>query len=100
MNIKDIILKHEDLISTCYFQDLENPKTCKVCALGALIQALPEEQFNECIKHILSPNGADEMFFNKNSRNIQMPDMKPVRDILNNYYGEALTDYRDRKSVV
>lgn len=52
-NWKEIVKDNESKkIKEKYFDDLDNPKNCRVCAIGALIQNLPDNEFNECYDEI------------------------------------------------
>jgi hypothetical protein len=39
----------DELVMTRYFEDLDRPETCRVCAIGALIRALPPEKRECCL---------------------------------------------------
>jgi hypothetical protein len=48
----EIIEKHESLIGGKYFEFVDEAKTCRTCAVGALIQALPDEVFERMVKQV------------------------------------------------
>lgn len=88
---KDLVLnalkKEKGFEQFEYFSDLNDPKNCRVCAVGALIRDLPEEKFKACVDLISKER--------LNEKEIFSAEMQLIADLLQNYYWVSLDTLKD-----
>jgi hypothetical protein len=72
-----------ELIEGRLFENLEEAQDCPVCAVGALIRGLPEDQFADAIEFMREKNY---------NGSIGSTYMKPVQDMLTNHYNLSVSD--------
>jgi hypothetical protein len=78
------VLENEPtLINGRLFENLEEAQDCPVCAVGALIRGLPEDQFADAIEFMREKNY---------NGSIGSTYMKPVQDMLTNHYNLSVSD--------
>jgi hypothetical protein len=89
-NVVQVIENTEEFADCQYFEDIANPKTCAVCALGALIRNLPDDKYENVMEAL---NGSRGKWLNGAS--IEHPDAAVLAKPLMEHYGlrmETLID--------
>ena len=84
---EEVLKSQDEYIACWYFNDLENPTTCKTCAVGELIRNLPEPDFQECVTLIKD---------NKlNGKSVEQEAFAPVLEKLLTHYDVDLRDLQE-----
>jgi hypothetical protein len=59
MKASKVIENVNGLIEGQYFENENNPRGCRACAVGALVQAMPTEKFAKAINYYENDNDID-----------------------------------------